>query len=205
MTFHRRTLAFLSIAALSAACASASISPAPTASPAASSQRSAVASASVSPASASPSLEATTPSPAAIASPAASAATPPPKPEDVTFDLINETPHDEGTTTLEYRITWSSPAGVATSFRLYGVTGCLREGKKYDGKPCVVRGMKIPSDALELIKTVPGDKRTTTITWNVGEIGGGPYAAILIRATNAAGNSIFTIVQSENVCFQCVY
>jgi hypothetical protein len=123
----------------------------------------------------------------------------------VTFDLINETPHDEGTTTLEYRITWSSPAGVATSFRLYGVTSCLREGKKYDGKPCVVRGMKIPSDALELIKTVPGDKRTTTVTWDVGEIGGGPYAAVLIRATNAAGNSIFAIVQSENVCYQCVY
>ena len=205
MTFQRRTLAFISIAALSAACANASISPAPTASPAASSQPSAVASASASPTSASPSPEASTRSPAPTASPAASAAAAPPKPEDVTFDLINETPHDEGTTTLEYRITWSSPAGVATSFRLYGVTSCLREGKKYDGKPCVVRGMKIPSDALELIKTVPGDKRTTTVTWDVGEIGGGPYAAILIRAANDAGDSIFTIVQSENVCFECVY
>jgi hypothetical protein len=205
MTFKRRVLAFLAIAALSAACTSASISPTPAASTAASSLPSLAPSASVSLPTASPSVDAPTPSPTPDESPDASAETAPPKPEDVTFDLINETPNGDGQTTLEYRITWSSPDSVATSFLLYGVTRCLRESQQYEGKPCVVRGMKIPSDALELIKKVPGDKRTTTITWQIGEIGGGPYAAVLIRASNGAGNSIFTIVQSEIVCFGCVY
>jgi hypothetical protein len=204
MTFQRRFLAFVAIAMLSAACSSALTSPAPSASVAASSLPSPVASASVAPPpAASPSVEPPTPSP--TASPAASTGTAPPKPGDPTFDLIKETPAGEGTTKLEYRITWSSPEGVATSFHLYGVTRCLREGKEYDNKPCVVRGMKIPADALELIKKIPGDKRTTTISWMVGELGGGPYAAILIRATNGSGDSIFTIVHSDTVCYNCTY
>jgi hypothetical protein len=203
MAFTRRILAILTIAASSAACWGASISPAPTAPPAASNVPSGVATLpSLSP-TASPSVEASTPSPAA--SPAASTGTAPPKPADPTFDLIKQTPAGEETTKLEYRITWSSPEGVATSFLIYGVTRCLRQSEEYDYKPCVVRGMKIPADALELIKKVPGNMRTTTISWEVSGIDPEPYSAILIRATNDSGDSIFTIVHSEDVCIGCVY
>jgi hypothetical protein len=130
---------------------------------------------------------------------------PPPKPGNPTFTLAKETPRKNGNTTEEYRITWSSPKGVADSFLIYGVQPCLRSSKRYDGKPCVVRGMRIPADQLQLLATVPGDQRSATISYDLGEAGPPPYSTILIRSTNEAGNSIFTIVHTENVCFGCVY
>jgi hypothetical protein len=129
----------------------------------------------------------------------------PPKPADPTFALVRRTPHDDGTVTAEYRITWTAPAGYATQFFAYGLGECLRYAKKYDEKPCVVRGMPIPRAKLKLIGTAPGDARELTVSWELGEIEVPPYAAVLLRATNDYGDSIFTIVHSENVCFQCVY
>ena len=52
---------------------------------------------------------------------------------------------------------------------------------------------------------VPGSERSVDITWEEGEIGPGPYAAVLIRASNAAGDSIFTIAWSDTVCWKCTY
>ena len=192
-----RTLACLVMAGLMAGCTGsgpASASTAPTSVP------------STTPPTASPSPE-TSPSPtgSAAVSATASAGVIPEKPQNPTFDLIKETPSDTGATTLEYRITWTEPEGAAAWFVVYGVTRCLRESKENDGKPCVVRGMKIPSDSLVALSTVTGDKRTTTVSWEIGEVGPGPYAAILIRAANDAGDSIFTIVHSDDVCFECVY
>ena len=95
--------------------------------------------------------------------------------------------------------------GVATSFTVYGVTECLRESKQNDGKPCVVKGMRIPKDTLKLLATVPGTARTVDLSWKEGEIDIAPYAAILIRASNDAGDSIFTIAWSQTVCWRCTY
>ena len=151
---------------------------------------------------------------AAIASPSAAPSVPAPvptpnappsRPADTTFELAKETPKGNGLTIEEYRITWTAPAGQATAFLVYGLTDCLRYAKKYDGKPCVVKGMKIDRSQLVLLTQVPGDAREATVSWEVGEIDVPPYSAILIRATNDLGDSIFTIVHSEIVCWQCVY
>ena len=148
------------------------------------------------------------PSPTEPPAPTEPAATPtdvPPKPGNPTFARVKETPKAGGGSTVEYEITWTSPAGLASQFLAYGVTECLRYSKKYDDKPCLVKGMKIPRASLALIGRAPGDARKMTVTWDLGEAGPGPYASILIRATNSFGDSIFTIVQTENVCYQCTY
>jgi len=130
----------------------------------------------------------------------------PPKPADVTWTLVEQIPVKATGRTLERnRITWSSPDGVATGFIAYGVTSCLRNAKQFDNKPCVVKGMRIPKDQLVKLGTADGRARTMDISWELNEIGPGPYAAVLLRAVNAVGNSIFTIAWSENVCWKCVY
>lgn len=131
---------------------------------------------------------------------------PPPKPGNPTFKLVESTPDPTtGAMTEKYELTWTAPDGAASGFLVYGLTKCLRNAKKYDGKPCVVRGMRIAKDDLVLLTQVPGDARSATVTWQGGEAGPPPYAAILVRATNPYGDSIFTIVHSETVCFGCVY
>ena len=130
---------------------------------------------------------------------------PPPKPGDPTWTLANETTDASGKTTTTYEITWTEPDGAASAFLVYGMTVCLRDEAKYDGQPCVVRGMKIDKDTLIQIGQAPGDARAIRVSWESSGEGPGPYPAILLRATNAAGDSIFTIVHSNTVCFQCTY
>lgn len=134
--------------------------------------------------------------------------TPPPGPPDrpakVTWKQVGSTQIGTGTR-VTYRLTWQAPAGVATEFRVYGVTSCLRESKKYDNSPCVVKGMKIPRSTLKLLATVPGDLRTVDVSWKLGESGPPPYFAVLLRASNKAGDSIFAIAHSEDVCWGCTY
>jgi hypothetical protein len=196
-----RSTALLLVAVLLAACSSApqsgvteSAAP-PSAAP-------------TSPPTAAPS-EAPTAAPSeAIATPAPTPeATPgiPPKPGKVTFKEVGRTNLKDGATRVTNRVTWTSPAGVATDFSVYGVTLCLRESRKNDGKPCVVKGMRIPQDTLKLLATVPGSARSVDVSWKEGEAGPGPYAAILVRASNDAGDSIFTIAWSTTVCWGCVY
>jgi hypothetical protein len=147
-------------------------------------------------------------SPAATAEPSPTAAkpdAPPPKPGNPTFELVDRTPNADGTSRETYRITWTAPAGAATEFLVYGLAECLRYSQQYHRKPCVVRGMRIARDDLVLLATAPGDARETTVSWDVGEVDIPPWAAILMRAVNEAGDSIFTIVHSEIVCFQCTY
>lgn len=140
-----------------------------------------------------PPVETATPEPAA---------TPgiPPKPGKVTIKKVAET-----ATRRTSRLTWTSPDGAATEFRVYGVTECLRTSPKNQGKPCVVKGMRIPKDTLKVLATVPGNQRTVDVSWKVPQIGPGPYYAILIRASNPAGDSIFTIAWSDKVCAGCTY
>lgn len=130
----------------------------------------------------------------------------PPKPANITWTLIEQIPVKATGRTLErYRATWSSPDGVATQFVAYGVKTCLRDARQFDNKPCVVKGMRIPRDQLVKLGTVDGSARSMDISWELNEAGPGPYAAVLVRAVNARGNSIFAIAWSENVCWKCVY
>jgi hypothetical protein len=130
----------------------------------------------------------------------------PPKPGRPTFKHVDSKPGPEKYTTTEtFRITWTEPKGAAESFLVYGLEDCPRYSKQNNDTPCVVRGMPIDVAKLTLLSTVPGDKRSTTVSWDVGEIAVPPYSAILMRAVNDAGKSIFTIVKSYPVCFKCVY
>lgn len=130
----------------------------------------------------------------------------PDKPGNPTWTLLKQVPVKATGRMLEtYRVTWTAPDGVADQFIVYGVKGCLREATKFDGKPCVVKGMPIPKDRLVKLATAAGDARETEVTYEVGEIGPGPYGTILIRAANKAGRSIFTIVYSDDVCMRCTY
>jgi hypothetical protein len=130
----------------------------------------------------------------------------PDKPGSPTWTLVKQVPVESTGRILEtYRITWTAPDGVADEFLVYGVKGCLREAKKFNGKPCVVKGMPIPKNRLVKLATAPGDAREMDVTIEVDEIGPGPYGTILVRAANEVGRSIFTIVHSDDVCWQCTY
>jgi hypothetical protein len=130
----------------------------------------------------------------------------PPKPGSPTWTLEKQTRVKATGRIIEtYRVTWTAPTGVADEFLVYGVKGCLRESKKHDGKPCVVKGMPIPKSRLVKLGSAPGDAREMKVTYEVDEVGPGTYGTILIRAANAAGRSIFTIVHSDDVCWRCTY
>jgi hypothetical protein len=146
--------------------------------------------------------------PPATAAPAISIAPGvPPKPGSPTWVLLDQaTDTATGTITERYRVTWTEPEAVADQFLVFGVKGCLREAKKYDGKPCVVKGMPIPKDTLVQLGAAPGDARELEVEIEVpAGAGPPPYGAILIRATNGSEKSIFTIVHSEDVCWKCTY
>ena len=145
-----------------------------------------------------------TPSDATAATPTpAPANAPPGKPTGTTFAIVSEQPGDNGGTKETHRITWQAPEGEATAFLVYGVKDCLRASKAHNGTPCVVKGMKIPRSSLVQIAEAGGGDRSIDVDWVVPASGRQPYAAILLRATNAAGDSIFTIVHSEDVCWRC--
>ena len=196
-----RSTAILLVAILLASCSAKPVSQV-------TSSQAAPAPASVAPASETPGSTDPPPdgSPAATAE-ATPAPTPgvPSKPGNPTFEKVGRQSIAGGGARETYRITWSAPEGVATAFLVYGVTRCLRESKEFDGKPCVVKGMKIPKNTLRLLGQAPGPARSIDVTWKTGEVGPGPYAAVLIRATNDAGDSIFTIVHSDDVCWRCTY
>jgi hypothetical protein len=67
----------------------------------------------------------------------------------------------------------------------------------------VIKGMRIPKSTLVQLAEAPGTDRSIDIDWTVPKSGKNPYAAILIRARNAAGDSIFTIAFSDSVCWGC--
>lgn len=128
------------------------------------------------------------------------------------FASISKTTNADGSETDVDRITWTEPAGVATEFRLYGVTKCLNESAKTDGQKCLVAHMTLPAGTLKLIQTVSGTTRSITMTHVVpqGECGNDlwcttGYFALVLGAYNAYGHSVFAIPVSSEVCYQCVY
>ncbi len=154
------------------------------------------------PASPLPSHDPASPSPTTTSA-AAPASAPPSRPTGTTFAIVSEEPAVGGGVKQTHRITWDAPAGEATAFLVYGVKDCLRAAKKTNGTPCVVKGMRIPRDGLDSLGQANGSDRSIDVSWVVPASGAQPYAAVLLRATNAAGDSIFTIVHSEDVCWQC--
>ena len=138
------------------------------------------------------------------ATPSSAPATAPPgKPTGTTFAIVSDEPADGGGVKETHRITWQAPEGEATAFLVYGVKPCLRSARKNNGTPCVIKGMKIPRDALVQLAQASGADRSIDLAWVVPPSGKQPYAAVLLRATNDAGESIFAIVHSEDVCVRC--
>jgi hypothetical protein len=153
-------------------------------------------------ASAAPPSEAA-PSDATTAPTPAPANAPPGKPTGTTFAIVSEQPGDNGGTRQTHRITWQAADGAASAFLVYGVKDCLRASKAHNGTPCIVKGMKIPRNSLVQLAQAGGADRSIDVDWVVPASGRQPYAAVLLRATNAVGDSIFTIVHSEDVCWGC--
>jgi len=135
----------------------------------------------------------------------------PPRPTTTFKVLPFEDPgEDTGMGTERDKITWTSPAGYATEFRLYGVVGCLQSSRANDGKPCLVEGMSLPAGSLELIKKARGDARSMTLEteYTASDACGlmfwcGDYGALVMSAYNAHGHSRFAIVASMDVCWAC--
>jgi hypothetical protein len=194
--------ALLLAALLLAGCSSQPVSQAGVQSPAASDAGSpgatGPASPDATPSSGAPSASAAAPAPTPVP-----ATAPPPKPGNPTFALVIDASGSTVKTTDTYAITWTSPGGVADKFLVYGLPECLRDAKKYDGKPCIVAGMTIPAAHLVLLASAAGGARTVRVSWPTSGTGRPPYSAILMRATNSIGKSIFTIVHSEMVCLAC--
>jgi hypothetical protein len=128
---------------------------------------------------------------------------PPSKPTGTKLVIVSEQPAQNGGVLQTHRLTWDAPDGEASSFLVYGVRDCLRASKANDGTPCVIKGMRIPKTALVQLAEAPGTDRSVDIDWTVPASGKAPYAAVLIRARNAAGDSIFTIAFSDYVCWGC--
>jgi hypothetical protein len=136
----------------------------------------------------------------------------PPKPGNVTWKSSWKQNAD-GSRTLVQRISWTEPDGYATEFKVYGVTGCLNASAKNDGKPCLVEHMALPASDLQLVRTVGGATRSVVLTKKFPPGGmicanwldcEGTYSYVL-AASNAYGRSIFAIVATADVCWQCVY
>ncbi len=144
------------------------------------------------------------PTPSPGASPVGAA---PPRPAHTTYKLVKQVTAKDGfTTTSTYRATWSEPAGAATRFTVYGVNECTRYAAAYDNQPCVVQGMQVPADQLEVLATATGTKRSVLVRWTrKDEEGPDPYWAILLSASNQYGESRSAILFSGLVCFECVY
>jgi len=139
---------------------------------------------------------------------------PPPKPI-TKFTVLPEPPPDEDTDTgigTEVdKITWTSPPGYATEFRLYGVQGCLNASKAHDGDPCLVQNMSLPAKSLEFIKKVRGSARSMTLTntYTASDSCGvmfwcGDYGSLVMSAYNDYGHSTFAIVATQEVCWNCI-
>ncbi len=128
---------------------------------------------------------------------------PPGKPTGTKLVIVSEQPAANGGVLQTHRLTWEAPDGEASSFLVYGVKDCLRASQANDGTPCVIKGMRIPKSELVQLAEAPGADRSIDIDWTVPKSGKNPYAAILIRARNAAGDSIFTIAFSDYICWGC--
>jgi hypothetical protein len=133
----------------------------------------------------------------------APAGAPPGRPTGTTFAIVSDEPADGGGVKETHRITWEPAGAPADAFLVYGVKTCLRASKKNNGTPCVVKGMRIPRDQLEQLGQAGGSDRSIDVSWVVPKSNVQPYSAILLRATNSAGDSIFAIVHSEDVCWHC--
>jgi hypothetical protein len=139
----------------------------------------------------------------------------PPKPV-TTYKVVSQKYASNGSSYVETdKLTWTEPAGYATEFRLYGVKGCPNASSKTDGQACLVENMSLPKGTLELVKKMSGSTRSVTLTHTIpeGECGGtiwcgaaqGDFGALVLGAYNAYGQSVFAIVLSTDVCYQCVY
>ena len=133
----------------------------------------------------------------------------PPKP-GTTFRVVSKVT-SSGQTEVD-ELTWTEPVGYATEFRLYGVTGCLNYSAATDGQPCLVEHMPLPAKNMVLIKKVSGTTRSLVLkhTWDGDGLCGdtlwcSDVGSLVLGAYNTYGQSVYAIVASTPVCYECVY
>jgi hypothetical protein len=131
----------------------------------------------------------------------------PPRPEETAMktSMVSQ----QWTTFEVERITWTSPKGYATEFRLYGVSGCPNERPGHDGEPCLVEHTHLDASMMKLLKKVDGAARTMTVRGEVPADCDGPgyfcsdVQSLVLGAYNAYGHSVYAIVASTQVCLDC--
>jgi hypothetical protein len=129
--------------------------------------------------------------------------------------------------TVEITVTWEKPTSAGTTIRVYGVALCY-PGPAFPGTlpggedsefgpagPCLVKGTPLPDRVRQLIGEVPASRRMMSWTstwvprddlqWSPTGPDDSTFAAIVIRASNDAGNSKFIIAEPGMWCSDCVW
>jgi hypothetical protein len=137
----------------------------------------------------------------------------PPKPTGLTFGTETEViwsgapGDDDDTGDTTFTVTWVAPRTEGVTMRVYGVTECFGvegdPGWAERGGPCLVEHTPLPASVRELIAKAPAS--AGTVSWTCpnepldGLVTKGPdctiYESIVIASYNAAGHSIFAIVE----------
>ncbi len=131
----------------------------------------------------------------------------PPRPTNVRVRVISDVTQGDTQTIVE-QVSWSAPAGYATSFRWIGVRTCPNESAENEqSAPCLLEGTPIAEADQGVIATAGGSERA--MTWTIViqpipalgwiTINGSEYYATVLEAANAHGTSVFAIVESAPV------
>ena len=121
----------------------------------------------------------------------------PPKPTNTRWEKIGTPKTTDGSIVGTYRLRWSAPAGYAEEFLVYETHECPRASKQNAGTPCFVAGTPVDASKLELVAKTPGDACLVNVRLTEHDCDG--HGTILLRARNAYGKSVFTIVQAVDV------
>ena len=136
-------------------------------------------------------------------------AVPPPKPTNISFVVSQSIGTDSITNVV--RITWTEPEGIATGFRLIGVSACPNESAASNHQPCLVEHTPLSANLLHTIATAGGSARSMVWTETEafgeadGDIRGSGFFATVLEAYNRFGGSTLAIVESSEVCWTCTY
>ena len=132
----------------------------------------------------------------------------PPKPGDTSIEHVRTSAFRNHQARQTWRVSWATPQGYASTFRLYRLDSCPTGWTRAnDGKPCIEPGMAVPMDDLIPLAIANDPDRSMTFKQVIGDGLNGPMGngTILLRATNAYGDSTFAVVGTDIVCWRCTY
>jgi len=117
---------------------------------------------------------------------------------------------------IRLTVTWKTPRTSGTTITILGVTDCLSQPARLPANgsgPCLIKGTPLPARSERVIASVAAARGSASWTWPAwGDVGGAfaadstnLYYAVVVGASNGAGQSKFTIAGSGEWCSDCVY